>query len=245
MKMIARHVLLLAALSSPWACSSGSAPVDIGDSRTGEKLGDYAAVWEGYVEAYNFRDGSDKIKLTLDAAGNGTLEIGDSAPLPPLDPDPNVGYPSGTLPLGNLEGLVPGFSYPITPATVELARVRLSVNPLEIESDWCSLQTSYQSAKISAPDGGILYRCIPDGSGFGDGTGCSYNGEAIDCVKLDACISGYCSCDVRGCSGSSGNPKSYTQFDAALDVGGNSLVGTLKIGAEDARSSMTVRLKRH
>jgi hypothetical protein len=246
MKMIARNVLLLAAFSTLWACSSGNAPVDIGDSRTGEKLEDYAAVWEGYAEAYNFSDGSDKVKLTLDAAGNGTLEIGDSAPLPPLNPDPNVGYPGGYLNLPNLENLVPGFPYPIAPATVELARIRFSADPYEIESDWCALQTSYASAKISAPDGsGPLYRCIPDGSGSGGPDVCIYNGQPMDCEKLEACIGDVCACNAQGCSGSSGEPKSYTKLDAALEVGGSSLVGTMLLGPDGARSSMTVRLKRH
>ena len=155
MTMIARNVLLLAALSTTWACSSGSGPVDLGDARTGEKLEDYAAVWEGYVEAHDFADGSDKVRLSVDASGNGSLEIGDTARLPaPTTPD--LPYPPNSSPYQRLENLFPGISYPISTATIESARLQFSVNPWEVDRDWCALLTSYL-----VPEGPWPYGCLP------------------------------------------------------------------------------------
>src|SRR4051812_34615530 len=102
MSGVARNVLLLVALASPFACSSATSrtseePIDIAKGRIGERLEDYAAHWEGYAEANSFADGSDKVRITLDASGDGTLEIGDSAPMPPAT-DPSVGYPPSSGP---------------------------------------------------------------------------------------------------------------------------------------------------
>lgn len=65
--------------------------MDLGDGRLGvdrNALESYAAVWEGYAEAYEFDCGSDRIRLALDEQGNGSVEFGVGDPLPePTDPD--------------------------------------------------------------------------------------------------------------------------------------------------------------
>ena len=261
MNMIARNVLLLTALSSTWACSSESAPVDIGDSRTGAKLEDYAAVWEGYVEAYDFADGSDKVKITLDASGNGTLEIGDTARWP-VATNPDVGYPPGPGMSDRFENalvagvfaqavskLFPGIIYPVSSATVEAARIRFSVNPWESERDWCALQTSYPVQKPSAP-----YGCLPTANISNPSVGeCFYSQNdgsgvtPVDCGKAAMCHSNaVCTCDAQGCSILS-DPMyraSYTKLDAALVDAGESLVGTLRLGPDPVQKSINVRLTR-
>ncbi|HEX6764717.1 MAG TPA: hypothetical protein VF103_04550 [Polyangiaceae bacterium] len=119
------------------ACSGGD-HVDIGDDKiekTGEKLSDYTASWEGYAEAYAFDAGSDAIRLVLDENGEGTLEVGGAAPLPP--PDPDIGYPPASsggpfeppVPEG---GLTSGFSYTVLGAVVENRRLRIGLNPQEL-----------------------------------------------------------------------------------------------------------------
>src|SRR5262245_9474401 len=70
------------------ACSGGDPTV----TTSGNQVSDYAATWDGYAEAFTFEDGSDRVRLTIHANGEGTIEVGDSAPLPPPT-DPNVGYP--------------------------------------------------------------------------------------------------------------------------------------------------------
>ncbi len=208
MTQIARNVLLLAALSASCACSSGSAPVDIGDSRTGQKLEDYAAHWEGYVEASDFSDGSDQVKLTLDATGNGTLEIGDSTPLPPITDRDATPY---GVKLHAMSALVPGVSYAIHAATVESARIRFSVNPHEVDRDWCALQTSYPA---NFDNGVTVYACVPpDGSHRTTGRTrqqlChpSWSPPPVGrffCSTYFGCTSfpgpNLCSCDAQGCS---------------------------------------------
>jgi len=243
---------LLAALSTTWGCSSGSAPVDIGDGRTGEKLEDYAAVWEGYAEAHEFSDGSDKLKLTLDATGNGTLEIGDSARLPPAT-DPNVGYAVTFGVNYEIQNLVPGVLYPLNTAKVESARVQFSVNPNEVERDWCAMQTSYP-VNTFALDNSTGYACWPDGRTLSkpDGT-CEFSNDdfsaVVDCRRMYLCNFGEaCACDAQKCTVNEpplAKQGSYTKFDAALLDGGNSLVGTMKIGPDEAQSSVTIRLQRH
>ena len=245
MKMI-RNAVLLTALSSLWACSSSGDAVDIGDSKTGQKLEDYAAVWEGYAEAYTFADGSDRVRLTLDAEGNGSLEIGDSPALP-VATDPDVGYPAS---LDNdpfqLAKLFPGALYPIETATVAAARVQLSINPWQIESDWCALQTSFAVVR----GGATVYQCLPgDGAGRFGGSCTYFDGEdelPVDCAKRALCTQpnfNGCACDATSCSVYQPPTAALTQIDAALEDTGDSLVGTLKFG-EGVGPSTTVRLKR-
>jgi hypothetical protein len=281
MTVMARNVVLsaaAAALCAGAACSSASAPVDIGDSWTGQKLEDYAAHWEGYAEAHDFADGSDKVKLTLDASGNGTLEIGDSAPLP-VATNPNVGYPAsfgGRLDFEQFSTLFPGFAYTIGTATVESARIRFSLNPWQIERDWCALQTSYDSQSGGSGggsgdwgfggtggSGGIPpgYAVGPDSGGYGLGryqclpkqdrnVACAYSSVsgpvAVDCAKGELCWQQVCACDAQHCTFYEppvGALATRGRLDAALDDGGKSLVGTLKIG-NAGQVSVTVRLKR-
>src|SRR5450432_936374 len=85
-------VALLCGAGFSAACSGGGA-VNIGNTAViGSQLSDYAASWDGYAEAYTFMpDGSDRVRLTIDANGQGTLEVGNAALLPPPT-DPNVGY---------------------------------------------------------------------------------------------------------------------------------------------------------
>jgi hypothetical protein len=235
-----QNVFLLAVLFSAGACSSGEKPVDIGDGRTGDKLEDYAAHWEGYAEAHNFDDGSDKVRIILDTLGNGTLEIGDSPALP-IATDPDVGYPLNYDPQEkSIRNLLAGFSYPVS-ATVASARVRFSINPWDLERDWCALQTSYP---VAVGD----YLCVQfaGGSGPADGSACYVNDATVaipvDCRKRDLCMMRYCSCDAQGCTRPEvppGQPKE-SKFDAALDATGDLLTGTLLLNDK----TIAVRLHR-
>jgi hypothetical protein len=60
--------------------------VNMGDGEIGydkSSLASYAATWEGYVEAYTFPSGSDKVRVVLDRDGNGHLEVGEGNMAPP------------------------------------------------------------------------------------------------------------------------------------------------------------------
>jgi hypothetical protein len=59
-----------------FGCNSAK-PVDVGDTEVlGEQLSDYAGSWEGYIEAATWSDGSDAVRIKLDAQGGGVFEIG-------------------------------------------------------------------------------------------------------------------------------------------------------------------------
>jgi hypothetical protein len=224
------------------ACSGGD-HVDIGDDKvekTGEKLSDYAASWEGYAEAYAFDGGSDAIRVVLDENGAGTVDVGDAAPLPP--PDPDLGYPPASsndpfhAPLPEA-ALFSGFSYTVLGAVVENRRLRFGLDPREIYKEWCELQTPILDEANSTPEE-QRYACVPNWGFMGGASGCSQEnpdtGEItpIDCGKLYLCeLSNICNCTAEGCSlyaidTSQGYP---VMLDAALQSDGDELEGTLTV----------------
>lgn len=247
-----KNVSYLVLVSVSFACSSTGSAVDIGTSRSGQKLEDYAASWVGYAETYQFMDGSDEVRISLDPQGNGTLEIGDTAALPPAT-DPDVVYPPnalGTLSLA-IPALFAGISYQVQTATVASARIQLQVNPWQVESDWCALQTPYAVQGTDAP-----YKCLPSGvippANAPPYNSCWVNnGTAdvqVDCKKAITCSGSVCSCTSSGCSAHEAPVGSvnteYTQLDATLADGGDSLVGTMLI-ATNPSNRINVRLTRH
>ena len=200
------------------ACSGGGA-VNIGNTNVvGSQLSDYAATWDGYAEAYSFMpDGSDRVRLTIAANGQGTLEVGNAALLPPPT-DPNVGYPPGAAANGpgpldptSTGVLTEGFLYPIYAAQVQADRIQLGANPGDLYAAWCSLQTTtyptyetsfahpdagYTSTVPGIVDGGVVsvfYTCLPNGgSMFSPTGGCAVGSSdggwtPVDCGKLSLC----------------------------------------------------------
>src|SRR6185369_16576824 len=173
-------MVLISGASSGLGCSTDG-PVDIGSRQMiGSQLTDYAATWDGYAEAFNFwPDGSDRVRLVVDGSGHGTLEIGDAAPIPPAT-DPNVGYPPGGYSTfspvnvgaqGRLAPLVEGFRYPLHGVAVDADRIHLGVDPADLYTGWCPLQTSYPA---DAAQG--FYSCLPIVSGSTLTPGLSGNG---------------------------------------------------------------------
>ena len=240
MKPITLTLLLISAASAS-ACSSG-APVDLGEN-DGSQLSEYAASWDGYVEAFTFPKGnSGRIRLILDAAGSGTLEVGD-APLFPPPSDPTVGYPVGELPDGT-HRLRDGFRYPIHEARVEAKRIQFWVDRLEPFKSWCESQTP--SLQIG---GG--YACLPDSIASevqeDPSLPCfiilpTEERMQIDCGKWRLCAQGFCKCDASSCTSNDWDTR--IPFDAALEGSGSRMVGTLVL-REDQHQRFTVRLERN
>ena len=226
------------------ASACGGEPVDIGDDRavrTGETINDYAAEWVGYAEAHTFWSGSDVIRITLDEDGEGKLEVGVAAPVPPAT-NPDVGYPEGerddrtvgpNFPAVTLRS---GFSYTVLGAVVEDRRLRLGIDLHEFYDGWCEIQTPYPS---DAPG---TYNCIPGTSGGYDEGQCYQDdpetGDRIylDCGKIGMCLSNVCSCTAERCDATS---ESSVRLDAALESDGDELEGTLTVG-----DNVTVRMMR-
>jgi hypothetical protein len=227
------------------ACSSD--PVDIGDDRvvrTGEKLSDYAAEWIGYTEGHEFWAGSDRVRITLDENGEGTLEVGDSPPIPPAT-NPDVGYPD-TEPKNSPEDLISpavmllsGFSYTVNEATVEERRLRLEIDLYELYTDWCEMQTPYPVEST--------YGCLPGTSGGFDAGRCYKDdpetGEPFyaDCAKIGMCAPGrICSCTAEACTAVA---EPSRVLDAALEDGGDGLEGTFTVPL-GSPEHVTVRMTR-
>jgi hypothetical protein len=228
--------------------------VNIGDTHTlGSQLSDYAAIWDGYAQAYTFGDGSDHLRLTIDPNGQGTLKVGDSPPLPPPT-DPDVGYPPGNLGLFNTSVMGPppnpGFLYPLHAAEIQSDRIQLGIDYNDMYAGWCAIQSSYPH-----PNGGPAYACFPEVSMIQgpeppspscavtllDGTT-----ETFNCGKVSLCLLEIiCACTATACTAAvvpAGSPVNHypTRFDVALDATGSTLTGTLLLGGE----RLTVILKK-
>lgn len=221
----------------------------------GYSLVDYVARWDGYAEAFTFPDGSDRVRLVLNANGQGTLQVGD-APLVPATTDPALGPPG----VGNVEQsyqfawLNAGFLYPLYAPNVEARRIRLGANYHDAWRDWCQMQTPFLSERLGG------YACAPDLT-VGDDSGCFYSDGTgalvqMDCMRADLCgmlspctcgtrtTPMMCACTAGGCAvpDTTSTGAFFVKIDAALEDDGASLVGTLAI--DDVEQRYTIRLTR-
>jgi hypothetical protein len=252
-----------AVLAAPtFACSSGDT-VDLGENepgRTGEKLSDFAASWDGYAEAHSFESGSDRVRLVLDENGNGYLEIGD-APLLPPPTDPDVGYPPGALEgvsfnYWDKQGLGEGFHYTVVGTVLEASRLRLGVQGEELYDAACAL---YEPEPSVVPPG-TGYSCVGANTfnmSPGENGQClvqrvtneAYAEVSVACSKLALCW-GLCVCSADACSAGLSNTLegASTRLDAALTDNGDTLVGTLLLPVFDENydqgGRITLRLTR-
>lgn len=228
------------------ALGCSSSPENLGDGELDvdkSQLGSYAATWDGYIEAYSFQSGTDRVHVTLDANGHGSFQVGDGPLLPPPT-DPSVGYPQAlrdATDVGGLgdhtSGIYDGIAYPVENTRIESERLRFTFEPHSAFTEWCELQTSTLDPGATP----AFYSCAPSGWGY-KGASCTVSvpgnfEEPFDCGKLNICNFG-CSCDATSCT--SRTPYDALELDAALDDSGHNLVGTL-LTAEGAR---TLRLKR-
>jgi len=262
-------------LAAAWGCASND-PVNIGDdktqrTKTGELLSDYAASWDGYAEAYEFPSGSDRVRLELDDEGNGTVVLGDG-PTPAPATDPDAWY----SPFGSSQGApyalptepAEGFPYTVQHAEVHEKRIQFVVDPYEVFTSWCELQVPVRDT-TGAPDA-PEYGCLPY---FvfqeSDGERCWITdwqpGEVqvateteVNCARATLCrgIGPVCTCSEDGCTLTPmpvTGPTAYgrIELDAALDNGGDALVGTttITVGVNAAAGispgdRVTVRLER-
>lgn len=236
MKVARNSLALVVALAVGAVGCSSDSDVDIGDgqtaSHTGEALTDYAAVWDGYAVAYTFADGSDKVRLVVDAEGNGTLTVGD--PLPPPT------YEAGSAPPA-VANIVPGFAFPVQSAKVEAARLRFGVGLNDAIEPWCEAQPPVPFDP-SYPD---VYACMREFAVLQDDNHCQAldTGEVVNCDARIYC-SYVCECTAESCrvggnpaanaTHGSGSPlpEARATFDAALADEGNVLEGRLVVMTE-------------
>jgi hypothetical protein len=235
--MTRNHLLLLAPLTLTLAvapaCSNSNGSIDIGRN-VGNQLADYAASWDGYAEAYNFSDSSDRVRITLDESGQGALVVGDQAAPAPLQlDDPNL----NPVDINPVSGLVAGVSYRVVGAHIAQKRIQLGINLNEQYRSWCAAQPPICT--------GESCNCLPPNFNAQCGAGSSClvtnvdTGETstVSSAKLYLCAAvQVCACTTLGCS--IGGPTAL--FDAALDNAGTELVGSLVLGER-----VTVRMSRN
>jgi hypothetical protein len=238
----------LLALLACSACSEASDdPVDLGENtpaKAGEKLGDYAAAWDGYAEAYFFESGSDRIRMVLDEQGAGYVLLGNVLELAPGT------LPHFTEPYSSIhEGFAEGFRYPAHAARVQGRRLQLGLRTYDAFTDWCADQTPVLAGNSSSEP---MYYCLPIATVMDlDENGC-YLGwcadpifcnsrspetkQYVECGAIGLChVYGYCMCTADSCSMAAElepepeDLSSYSLFDGVLEDEGNELVGTLNV----------------
>ncbi len=138
------NLWLLAAAAN--ACSQGT--VSIGAQQTTltkTGLAAYAANWNGYIEAYQFMDGTDTVRISVADDGTGTIRFGNAA-LWPVASDPDAAYPPDYPNGAGVSGGMPlplawdGFLFKLNSLRVETERLRASVASQTVFESWCTLQ---------------------------------------------------------------------------------------------------------
>jgi hypothetical protein len=239
------------------ACSTS--PVDLagGDPPENPSAANaYAGTWEGYLEAYRFRSGSDRVSLVLDVQANGSVRFGDGEPPPePIDP-------------GNLSSVerfellrqgrpLEGFDYGISGAQVDGGRFRVRIDANQVFSTTCEIQSPVALPDMLYGSGGFgsafaprstffpdPYSCVPDfqiSDVSPDGLCTLSTNDVVPCLKVTLCRE-YCECSATTCGA---RPSPDIALDLTLDATGTRLDGTLTgLSGFDGGNRATVRLTR-
>jgi hypothetical protein len=212
-------------------CSGGD-PVDIGnDEVTGEKLQDYAANWDGYIEGANFKGGWDRIRIRLDGSGGGVVHFGEGEPyvLQPGElPPPPFFDPFQERDNFETLGLRVDFEYPVS-ATVERKRLMLTLDAGQPYDEFCGslhwdeLGCIDYSAYVQPDSNCTLSSCAE---------------WAVDCAAASAY--NFCACNSNPCEAP---PPMERWLDGSLSNNGRELEGTIWLGNVSDKSYV-VRLQR-
>lgn len=226
------------------ACGNDGGKVDLGDGDRGvtaQGLAAYEGSWDGYVEARNFESGSDRVLVTLDAQGHGSIEFGDAPAIAPFS-DPDVGYPttwsydSPTYELYKHSMVQEGFAYPALDAAVTSGRLSFQFWPTDIVKDWCEAQTPMLD-DATPPS----WRAVPSGS-VSSGPECPGPSQpGLDCGKVMTGLFA-CSCDESSCT--SVRELAPLRLDGALTDDGDALVGTLILPLPNQASGNSAEMER-
>jgi len=212
------NVVFALLLSGAAACNADE--VDVGDAESAGADGSEGGsdTWVGYVEAFQFESGSDRIELrfTSRSASDlaGAVVLGDG-PAPPVDP--SVGYPPGADVehlreydgYGARDAVVEGFEYTMVDGAVDQSRIRFVLDRAEGWKEWCEGQTPYD---IGNPDPEMpSHMCLPNHSCECDEVSgeCSIRTDDsevyCDEVMYALCADGergvgFCVCTADGCA---------------------------------------------
>lgn len=254
--------LLLALACSGESVNLGAEPL-VADRSA---LSSYAAEWEGYTEGFVWAGvGSDRVALSIDEAGGGTLTFGDApAPAPlgdvnvlfarmfPLDIGASpTSFASGNA--GPVHDPLAGFPYSFDDVSVQDERIRLAVRRSEPGDAFCAAQPAVvdESQGDLFPAGG--YTCGAQSNPDRD-TSC-YPGVSLSRAreiandpnpdlsllgdptgcKTNAVCSVLCACTEHECQGRSRNDESGSEA-IALDAALDE-DGSRLVGTLDFRSA--------
>jgi hypothetical protein len=224
--------ILAMASTTLCACSDNSEkslgtdnPVD-----TSLSLEDFAASWDGYIEAYSFPSDSGRIRIELDGQGQGTVQFGDGNALPPPT-DPDAVYPPAAA---NDDYDEPTYKrvyeqivYPVHETRLDDTRLRLQIDRYDAFSDWCAIQTPIYDELNDR------YSCIPN---TGEYDCVVEERTPIGCAKANLCgrpcVCTETSCAIEG--------TSIIKLDGALSDDGTQLEGSILLND----SPFTIRLTR-
>jgi hypothetical protein len=219
--------------------ASGSSSGGSGSS-SGAGANPLSGTYTGYIESFQFADGSDvvvmKLSFATDGTVTGTVYFGTGSPLPPPT-DPNVGYPPGFGPAPNNMpiGAYEGFDFTVLAGSYAAPRLKVSLDPNEVWKQWCGMQTViYALDNGDNPDGGCgtplgIYGCLPNAGFSVMGSTCTIQwcqqptGMTVDCGKMALCLGGAAGGDVCTCTATSCTvptpPMGSVAFDMQLTSG--------------------------
>jgi hypothetical protein len=244
--------MLVGTLLVVGACSTQDS-VDIGHS--GASLVDFAAHWDGYAEAFQFdHTTSDRVRITLDAGGEGTFQVGDLPPYPPPT-DFSKGYPATdreTFETGFGSGharIRPGFQYPIHDGRIQDGRLRFSVDVSDPFDAWCKGQTPILFTDPASTPPLDQYFCVSKAATISPGPppeNCvQSDGQAespLDCLKYRLCVDpGICACTAGGCAAAH-RQMLLDELDASLDTPRTSMTGTFVLNDDTSDTGVPPRL---
>jgi len=233
------------------ACGNEDSKVSLGDDKgtVAQGLAAYEGAWDGYAEAREFPGGSDRVRITLDDEGNGTIQFGDIASIAPFG-DPTIGYPTEwdyedpNYPLYGHSAVQSGFGYPILDAAVSSGRLTFEFWPTDLVKDWCEAQTPLLDDSTPARWG-----CSPTGFNATVGPACNEGNPSYDCGQIFTCMMA-CDCDASGCT-SVRQATNRLQLDGAITDDGDTLEATVILPLADhdflgsgETERVTVRLTR-
>jgi hypothetical protein len=229
--------------SSGTASSSGSAAdasaQDVEAFPADAEANSLSGKYTGYIESFQFPDGSDVLVLNLTFVGDGTVSgtvyFGTGSPLAPPT-DPSVGYPPGVATAAPAS-LFEGFAFTVIGGTYSTPRVQLSFLSKELWKQWCGLQTTiYPTYTNNATDGScgsvLGYGCLPDEGFSQTPSGCtvgvcgSTSSIAVDCGKLALCYvpRAVCTCTATSCT----VPLAMGDVSFDMQLTSGTLSGSLK-----------------
>lgn len=221
-----------------YGCSSQAANVGDGAAVDKSALESYVAHWDGYVEAYQFPSGTDRVRIVLNEDGTGYLQVGDGDLLAPVTT--TDGFPDEMV-----EGeswLWDKREYPLVGTRVSADRLHFVVHPTAPYGAWCALQTPNL---ISGTAENGEYACL-HGNGISSSSGSNTcydtidNSAPVDCSWAYLCFT--CTCTKSACTNQT-DPYFDIEVDAALSDDGTKLEGTIVVDKADA-GARTIRLKR-